>query len=741
MKKAVKQSTLSKLFSISSTGMVIIIAALFVFVSYNNKLVDKANRERYALAYSANRFMNASAYLTAEVRAYVATKKKEHYDNYWHEVNVLKNRDNAVADMEILGITADEKKKIADMSKLSNDLVPLEGAAMTDIQNGRTDEAMNAVFGEFYETTIAQIRNLQTDFLSMLDTRTASHVVELKAVTVTAEITLLVFIALVIILQVVLSVVTRKLIINPVIMLRDEMNELSAGRFATNLPLKPDTSEIGNLVYSVNNVKQTIIRLIDGIETISRELAKGNTDARIPEDIFEGEYGKTAKAVNVMVNDYTSEMSTIMSAFGEFGKGNFDVTMKLFPGKKSTFNEQFDAIKSNLKSVSTHLSGLIADAIEGKIDSAVDTSLYSGDWKKLMEGLNALLRAVSAPVNEANAVLEKLAAGDFNVSVGKDYKGRFAAMMNSLDTMITSTRVYINEISEILGVIAGGDLSKSIDRTYVGQYDTIKSSINNIGVTLNKAMLEIKTMVHNVQQGAAQMSETAVDLADGASSQASALEELNAFITVINEGTAKTAAEAKTANEISRASIKSANDGSDEMVRMLTAMDEIKDASHNIAKIIKVIDDIAFQTNLLALNAAVEAARAGEHGKGFAVVASEVRSLAARSSQSAKETAAMVENAINKINMGTDKAVATSESLKKIVLNINSISGTIEKIYSATNDQSRNISQITVGVDQIARVVQDNSTTSQQSAAVSEELNSMANVLDDLVLGFKLRNN
>ena len=167
-------------------------------------------------------------------------------------------------------------------------------------------------------------------------------------------------------------------------------------------------------------------------------------------------------------------------------------------------------------------------------------------------------------------------------------------------------------------------------------------------------------------------------------------------------------------------------------------MNEISSASGETAKIVKTIDDIAFQTNILALNAAVEAARAGQAGKGFAVVADEVRSLASKSAEASKNTAALIEGTLHMVGKGTQLAQDTAETLQLAQAGMGTAIDQIEGIAKASDKNATAIAQITTGVDQISAVIQTNSATAEESAAASEELSGQAQTLKELVSRFEL---
>ena len=210
-------------------------------------------------------------------------------------------------------------------------------------------------------------------------------------------------------------------------------------------------------------------------------------------------------------------------------------------------------------------------------------------------------------------------------------------------------------------------------------------------------------------------------------------------MTEIARKTTENASMANRAAELATNIKSNAEKGSRQMDDMVKAVKEISEASNEIGKVIKVIDDIAFQTNILALNAAVEAARAGQHGKGFAVVAEEVRNLAAKSAEAAKETNTMIQNSMEKAEVGARIAEETAVSLSEIVNGINESDRIMVDIARSSEEQSEGVSQVNIGIDQVAQVVQQNSATAQQSAAASEQMSSQSSMLENLISQFKVR--
>ncbi|KAI3349817.1 methyl-accepting chemotaxis protein [Clostridium botulinum] len=348
-------------------------------------------------------------------------------------------------------------------------------------------------------------------------------------------------------------------------------------------------------------------------------------------------------------------------------------------------------------------------------------------------------KMIGNPITDMVKIADEISQGNLDVSIESNSKDEVGALAEAFSKMVRALRAYIDDIENVLGNISNGNLNVETEVDYKGNFIEIKNSLYNILQSLNEVFGEIKEASNQVTGGSEQVSTTAQVLSEGATNQASAVEELSASMQEINEKVKSSAKNADNTNEIVIKLLEDVQKSNNEMKNMLTAMDEIEKSSNDINNIIKAIDDIAAQTNLLALNAAIEAARAGEAGKGFAVVAEEVRELANQSAQASKKTAELIQESINNVVTGKNLADNTAENLSKVVVNVNKVTELVCDIASSAEEQAEAIDQVNSGVNQISDVIQSNSAISEESAAASEELTAQAETLNTMIERFKLR--
>ncbi len=341
-------------------------------------------------------------------------------------------------------------------------------------------------------------------------------------------------------------------------------------------------------------------------------------------------------------------------------------------------------------------------------------------------------KRIQYPLNTLSTVARKMAKGDINVHIERTTNDELGDLADDFTMMIKT----IGDQVHITEQVAEGDLTATYKKA--SEDDALGMAIVKMLRDNNRNLSTIRDAAARMTSGASEVASASNSLAQGTTQQASAIEEITVSIEEIANGAKVNADDANKANELVQNTKDGAIRGNEQMKQMIAAMQDINESSENISKIMKVIDDISFQTNILALNASVEAARAGVHGKGFAVVADEVRSLANKSAEAAKDSAVMIEDSIKKVEVGSKLAVETAAALEEILDSVENIATIVSNIAEASVNQASSVGQVNAGITQIADVVQTNSATSEQCAAASAELSSLAGQLQNAVGKYKL---
>jgi len=361
--------------------------------------------------------------------------------------------------------------------------------------------------------------------------------------------------------------------------------------------------------------------------------------------------------------------------------GDLSSNIQLAAGDSTSLMAAMQQMSTSLRALQADTNQLILAATEGKLDVRADVSKHQGDFRKIVEGINATLDGIVIPLNESIAVLVELENGNLTRTVNGDYKG---------------------------------------------QLMDFKNTVNNTVEKLAQTIAEVNSTAETLASATTQVSSTAQSLSQASSEQAASVEETSASIEQMASSIQQNTENAKIADGMSaQGSTKAAEGGQ--------AVSETVGAMKQIAKKIGIIDDIAYQTNLLALNAAIEAARAGEHGKGFAVVAAEVRKLAERSQVAAQEIG---ELAVNSVGM----AEKAGKLLDEIVPATKKTADLVQEITSASEEQTVGVNQVNTAMSQLSQITQQNASASEELAATAEEMSSQATNLQEIMSFFRVDN-
>ncbi len=446
---------------------------------------------------------------------------------------------------------------------------------------------------------------------------------------------------------------------------------------------------LAGYVFSVILVELMAIRMRDGMEHISSTLFPA---ASVTYDALSG-FEKQVKFYEDAV--MTGESAMIDNAAAEFEAVREDLQLFLgLKGLSELRRKEARQLLADLDRFTRNAGTIYARAAANGADTAVmqQVKQLAGTWQTLLGRLKLLSNGISDDLEQEI-----------------DMAARF----------FRQQQVYNLSVFAVVLIVSLGTIWLVTRRMIVRP---IEGAVNRL-----------RLVNREISEAARSGSASSSSLADGASEQASSLQETSSSIeelTAMTRQNAEYAGEARAMTERASQIVEQVND---QMVRLVAAMEEITTSSRETEKIIQLINDVAFQTNLLALNAAVEAARAGEAGAGFAVVADEVRSLAMRVSTAAENTGTLLDNTLNAVHNGNALTAATREAFQENVEISGKIRTLTEQIQASSREQAAGIEEINQTVARIDQVVQRNTDTAHQSAGAAETLAAQVEIMTDVV--------
>ncbi|MGR9012126.1 MAG: methyl-accepting chemotaxis protein [Gammaproteobacteria bacterium] len=536
------------------------------------------------------------------------------------------------------------------------------------------------------------------------------------------------------------------------------------GRLSTRADATKHQGDFRKIVVGVNDTLDAVIGPLNVAANYVERISKGDTPPKIS-DSYNGDFNAIKNNLNQAIEAINQQASVAQSIAG----GDLSVKVKV-RSENDVIAKSLELIRNNLRAVMADTDSLIKAAAEGRLDTRADASIHSGDFRKLVQGINDAITNIAEPLKVTSGYIDQIAQGVIPAAITTDYKGEYLVIRDNLNDLVklmgdllaqtdiiiqgaangeldkranadmfqggwNQLVVGINKtldgiilpVNEAVGVLVDmekGDLTRTVNGIYKGQLKDFKDTVNNTIAKLSQVITDVNGAASSIASASEEVSATAQSMSQATSEQAASVQETSASVEEMSASINQNTENAKVTDGM-------AAQASSEAVRGGAAVKETVSAMKSIAGKIGIIDDIAYQTNLLALNAAIEAARAGEHGRGFAVVAAEVRKLAERSQIAAQEIGELAGSSV-------EMAESAGELLDTIVPSIKKTSDLVQEIAAASEEQSSGVGQINSAMDQLNKITQQNASSSEELAATSEEMSGQASQLQELISFFNV---
>jgi methyl-accepting chemotaxis protein len=451
--------------------------------------------------------------------------------------------------------------------------------------------------------------------------------------------------------------------------------------------------EAGKLLSAMAKMQGVMKEFVTAQREMKQQHDAGAISYRIDHKPFSGSYAEMAQMTNELVGAHIAVNKRVVEVVSQYAKGELSVDMDKLPGEKAKITTAIDGVKASLQALAAQIQVLVDAAAQGEFTVRGDEAKFEHEFRKMVAGLNQLMQ-------------------------------------------ISDTG--LNEVSRVLGALAKGDLTEKISNDYQGTFGKLKEDCNKTVENLTAIVNQIKQATETINTASCEITQGNTDLSQRTEEQASSLEETASSMEELTSTVKQNAENARQANQLAVSASDVAVKGGDVVKQVVTTMSGITESSKKIADIIGTIDGIAFQTNILALNAAVEAARAGEQGRGFAVVATEVRNLAQRSANAAKEIKQLIEDSVNRVDVGSKLVDEAGNTMDEIVNSVKRVTDIMAEITAASQEQSSGIEQVNQAITQMDEVTQQNAALVEEAAAAAESMQEQAGKLVQTVAQFKL---